>query len=109
MISIRGQIPRFAANAPRHVVLRHRAAGVCGRLARAFHPFFPRQSLACFAPGPDIPPVSGVIYTVEPGSASALRGDPIDFTVDVQAGAPTDLKTGDFCEKRRLAVTLRSA
>src|SRR5262249_18393446 len=38
------------------------------------------------SPFADIPPASGVVYTVEPGTARVLRGDDVVFTVAVERG-----------------------
>ncbi len=45
-----------------------------------------------FRPWADIPPTTGVVYKVAPGDSSVLRGDPIEFVVDVEAGDPNDLQ-----------------
>ena len=45
-----------------------------------------------FCPWDDIPPASGVLYTVEPGNATVLRGDEIAFAVHVQKGDPESLQ-----------------
>jgi hypothetical protein len=45
-----------------------------------------------FAPFADIPPASGVEYTVAPGNATALRGDDIVFRARVTAGKPDQLR-----------------
>jgi hypothetical protein len=49
-------------------------------IARVFHPWA------------DIPPVSGVEYTVEPGNVSVLRGDEIEFAAHVTKGSPDSLQ-----------------
>jgi hypothetical protein len=48
-------------------------------MARILHPF------------EDIPPASGVKYTVDPGNAKVLRGDDIAFAATVEQGAPKEL------------------
>jgi len=45
-----------------------------------------------FSPFADIPPASGVVYTVEPGDAAILRGDDISFCARVQRGEPERLQ-----------------
>jgi len=45
-----------------------------------------------FAPLSDIPPASNVHFTVSPGDAQALVGDPITFTATVEYGQPDDLR-----------------
>jgi hypothetical protein len=58
-----------------------------------------------FSPLADIPPASGVVYTVEPGDAKALRGDDITFTVRVTKGDPEKLQlelTPDVAAKSKL-------
>ncbi len=45
-----------------------------------------------FSPLADIPPASGVLYTVEPGDAKVLKGDDITFTAVVTKGDPGRLQ-----------------
>jgi hypothetical protein len=45
-----------------------------------------------FSPLADIPPASGVIYTVEPGDAQVLRGEDVEFLAHVQQGEPDRLQ-----------------
>jgi hypothetical protein len=45
-----------------------------------------------FSPFADIPPASGVVYVVEPGDASVLRGEDITFTARVERGEPERLQ-----------------
>jgi hypothetical protein len=45
-----------------------------------------------FSPFADIPPASGVIYTVEPGDARVLRGEDVSFRVRVERGDPDRLQ-----------------
>ncbi len=45
-----------------------------------------------FSPFADIPPASGVVYTVEPGDAKVLRGEEVTFRVRVQRGDPDRLQ-----------------
>jgi hypothetical protein len=45
-----------------------------------------------FSPLADIPPASGVVYTVEPGDARVLRGEDVEFLVHVLRGEPDRLK-----------------
>ena len=58
-------------------------------IARVFHPWA------------DIPPASGVEYTVEPGNASVLRGDEIPFAAHVTKGDPASLQLEIFPEDGR--------
>jgi hypothetical protein len=44
-----------------------------------------------FMPFADIPPASGVVYSVEPGTAQVLRGEQIAFTANVSRGTPKKL------------------
>ena len=50
-----------------------------------------------FSPFADIPPASGVIYTVEPGDAKVLRGEDVTFAVKVGVGAS---RTGSSSKNR---------
>ena len=43
----------------------------------------PRAMARIFKPFADIPPASGVVYEVTPGSAKILRGDDLQFTATV--------------------------
>jgi len=45
-----------------------------------------------FSPFADIPPASGVVYTVEPGDAKILRGEDVDFLANVEKGEPDRLQ-----------------
>ncbi|HKI20312.1 MAG TPA: hypothetical protein VKA15_20650, partial [Isosphaeraceae bacterium] len=45
-----------------------------------------------FSPFADIPPASGVVYTVEPGDAAVLRGEDITLTARVARGEPDRLR-----------------
>jgi hypothetical protein len=45
-----------------------------------------------FSPFADIPPASGVVYSVEPGDAKVLRGEDITFRVHVHRGDPERLQ-----------------
>jgi hypothetical protein len=45
-----------------------------------------------FSPFADIPPASGVVYSVEPGDAAVLPGDDINFAARVKRGAPDRLE-----------------
>ncbi|HUY93460.1 MAG TPA: hypothetical protein VMV10_32335 [Pirellulales bacterium] len=49
-------------------------------MARIFHPFA------------DIPPATGVLFEVKPGSTQVLRGDDIDFDVLVTKGEPQEFR-----------------
>ena len=44
-----------------------------------------------FVPFADIPPVSSVLYAVQPGDAKVLRGDDVTFTAKVLTGDPAKL------------------
>ncbi|HUY36541.1 MAG TPA: hypothetical protein VMV69_27645 [Pirellulales bacterium] len=54
----------------------------------------PTAMARIFAPFADIPPATGVKFTVDPGGddTKILRGDDIDFQVEVTAGDPRDLR-----------------
>ena len=45
-----------------------------------------------FSPFADIPPASGVLYSVEPGDAKVLRGEDVTFRVKVERGDPDRLQ-----------------
>ncbi len=45
-----------------------------------------------FSPFADIPPASGVVYTVEPGDAKVLRGEDLTFLARVEKGEPDRLQ-----------------
>ncbi|MDR3635188.1 MAG: hypothetical protein P4L84_15395 [Isosphaeraceae bacterium] len=45
-----------------------------------------------FSPLSDIPPASGVTYTIEPGDAKVLRGDDVPFLAHVTKGEPDRLQ-----------------
>src|SRR5581483_11544737 len=44
-----------------------------------------------FSPFADIPPASGVVYSVAPGNAQVLRGEDIHFAATVEQGIPDRL------------------
>lgn len=79
---------------------RLRRAGVyAGSAALAFLLTFalfsdrmPTAMARVFAPFADIPPASGVIYSVEPGDAKVLRGEEIPFVALVEKGEPEQLR-----------------
>ncbi|HJT33988.1 MAG TPA: hypothetical protein VJ783_18225 [Pirellulales bacterium] len=52
----------------------------------------PTAMARIFQPWADIPPATGVAYTVSPGDAKLLRGDPIEFAAQVTRGEPNDLR-----------------
>jgi hypothetical protein len=52
----------------------------------------PRAMARIFQPFADLPPKTGVDYTVEPGTAKVLRGDDIPFTVNVEKGNPRNMR-----------------
>jgi hypothetical protein len=45
-----------------------------------------------FRPWADIPPASGVRYSVAPGEKKVLRGDDLEFAAQVEKGEPDDLE-----------------
>ncbi len=52
----------------------------------------PTAMARIFRPFADIPPATGVEFTVKPGDAKVLRGEPIEFTVDVTKGQPESMR-----------------
>ena len=52
----------------------------------------PTAMARIFQPWADIPPATGVVYSVMPGDAKLLRGDPIEFAAQVSEGEPNDLR-----------------
>src|SRR5487761_1130749 len=52
----------------------------------------PTAMARIFQPWADIPPATGVEFTVKPGDAKVLRGDPIEFAVGVTKGQPDDVR-----------------
>ena len=58
--------------------------------------FFPRPvttaMVRIFAPLSDVPPSTGVSFSVSPGNTEALRGDPVTFAAQVRRGRPDDLR-----------------
>jgi hypothetical protein len=52
----------------------------------------PRAMARIFHPFADLPPKTGVDYTVAPGDAKVLRGDDVTFTVNVERGNPRNLR-----------------
>jgi hypothetical protein len=52
----------------------------------------PTAMARIFSPFADIPPASGVVYSVEPGNAKFLRGEDIPFVVHVERGQPENLR-----------------
>ena len=59
-----------------------------------------------FSPFADIPPASGVVYTVEPGDAKVLRGEDVTFIAKVEKGEPDRLQL-EIRARRRRRATLR--
>jgi hypothetical protein len=51
----------------------------------------PTAMARVFRPWADIPPASGVFYTVLPGDAKVLRGDDLELLARVEKGEPDDL------------------
>ena len=75
-----------------------RAVGFAAASALAFALAFgllsdrmPTALARIFSPFADIPPDSGVVYAVEPGDATLLRGDDVTFTARVEKGEPDRL------------------
>jgi hypothetical protein len=52
----------------------------------------PTAMARIFSPFADIPPATGVSYSVHPGDAKILRGEDIPFAVTVEKGEPTKLQ-----------------
>ncbi|MEX2117980.1 MAG: hypothetical protein WD847_00095 [Pirellulales bacterium] len=52
----------------------------------------PTAMARILSPFADIPPATGVLFTVEPGDARLPRGDDIHFRVQVTRGQPRDLR-----------------
>ncbi|HQU42768.1 MAG TPA: hypothetical protein PK867_08145, partial [Pirellulales bacterium] len=52
----------------------------------------PTAMARIFQPWADIPPATGVEFNVRPGDAKVLRGDEIEFAVDVTKGQPEQLR-----------------
>ncbi|HET6882866.1 MAG TPA: hypothetical protein VFI31_22045 [Pirellulales bacterium] len=52
----------------------------------------PTAMARIFRPWADIPPATGVEFTVQPGDAKVLRGEQIEFTVDVTRGTPEAMR-----------------
>jgi hypothetical protein len=51
----------------------------------------PTAMARILSPFADIPPASGVVYTVQPGDAGVLRGEDVTFTAHVEKGEPGEL------------------
>jgi hypothetical protein len=69
------------------------AAGLAFVLALTiFSDRLPRAMARIFQPFADLPPKTGVEYTVEPGTTKVLRGDDIPFAVHVTRGEPKTLR-----------------
>jgi hypothetical protein len=51
----------------------------------------PTAMARILSPFADIPPASGVVYTVEPGDAGVLRGEDVAFMARVEKGEPEEL------------------
>ncbi|MDA1214428.1 MAG: hypothetical protein O2955_18120, partial [Planctomycetota bacterium] len=58
---------------------------------QVFSDRLPTALARILSPFADIPPASGVVYTVDPGNQKVLRGNEVAFTVTVEKGAPDDL------------------
>lgn len=58
---------------------------------QVFSDRLPTALARIFSPFADIPPASGVVYSVEPGDQKVLRGNEVAFTVTVEKGTPDDL------------------
>jgi hypothetical protein len=52
----------------------------------------PRAMARVFQPFADLPPKTGVEYSVEPGDATILRGEDVTFRVRVEKGDPRQLR-----------------
>ena len=52
----------------------------------------PTAMARIFQPFADIPPETGVKFAVEPGNATLLRGDDIDFTAAITKGRPRQMR-----------------
>jgi hypothetical protein len=52
----------------------------------------PTAMARIFQPWADIPPATGVEFTVKPGDAKVLRGDKIEFAADVTKGQPERMR-----------------
>jgi hypothetical protein len=52
----------------------------------------PTAMARIFRPWADIPPATGVQFTVKPGDAKVLRGDDILFAAEVTKGQPDDMR-----------------
>src|SRR5262249_7039013 len=71
------------------------AAGAAGAFVLAWALFSERMPTALariFHPLADIPPASGVAYTVEPGTDEVLRDEEITFTAHITRGEPSALR-----------------
>jgi hypothetical protein len=72
------------------------AAGVAIILSALAWTFFadrlPTALARIFNPLADIPPASGIAYTVKPGQADVLRNEEITFAANVTAGDPSSLR-----------------
>lgn len=77
-----------------------RRAGVLAFLSSAalvlawglFSDRLPTAMARIFSPFADIPPASGVSFTVSPGDASVLRGDDIAFEANIDKGDPDRMR-----------------
>jgi hypothetical protein len=52
----------------------------------------PTAMARIFRPWADIPPATGVEFTVKPGDAKVLRGEEFEFAVDVTKGQPEQMR-----------------
>ncbi|HVX15653.1 MAG TPA: hypothetical protein VHC22_30990 [Pirellulales bacterium] len=52
----------------------------------------PTAMARIFQPWADIPPATGVAFDIHPGDAKILRGDEIEFAVDVTKGQPEQMR-----------------
>jgi hypothetical protein len=52
----------------------------------------PTAMARIFRPWADIPPATGVEFAVKPGDAKVLRGEEIDFVVDITKGQPEKIQ-----------------
>ena len=89
---------RLAADAPGFARRGDCGGRVRRRLDHAFRKTHRRQSPACSALGPTSRRPRECSTRSSPATHAILRGDPIEFVVDVKAGAPTDLQLEIFAK-----------
>ena len=79
------------ASLRRAIVALGLSAGVSLAAWGLFSDRLPTALARIFMPLADIPPASGVVYTVEPGTDNVLRNEEIYFTARVTRGEPESL------------------